>query len=732
MKRADFLIGGAVFLAALAAYLHMLCPTVYWEDSGELIASAHSLGIAHPPGHPLWVMLARLFSLPPLGGTPFRVNLLSALCASLTVAVIYFALLTLLNSLGLQRRSSVLQSSSPVIPRVSAISASLALAFSGTFWFYSEISEVYALLGLFSSGLLLLTLLWRGERRPMMLIAFWYLYGLALTNNVILLALLPAFLYFLIAHRTIQPFNYPTIQPSNHRTIQPSHYAMMVLAFLLGLSLYLYLPIRSRFNPFVDWGNPQNLSNLAAVLSAKEFTPQFLSLTLSAPGGPLRGIWDYFAQLPRQFGYLASATGVLGGFALFRGERKLLLFLIAGILLSVGFGVFAGGGPDLPAYFIPSYVFFSTLIGVGAWELLRRLRRTVAYVLLPLSILVPLLTLHFGVNNRRGDWGAWTYGRDLAETISDGVLFTENTVDCFLIWYFQEVEDAPARLAIYTPLLKEGWYREKLRLSGLGLPEGGSLTDVALRVSESFPAYYTPSERFLIDPEHLSPWGVVFRIGGGVDMETHSSLLKRFGYPGSSSNTVKKHYSLVHSHLGEYFYRRGMVGEAVTEYSKAAQIDEENPRIFQNLGVLYEEKGSLDSARTSYEKAVQLGSREPSPYLNLGVMALKSGDLSVAVSWLRSSLSMGKTSRAHYHLGICYLRLRDIERAIGETRRAISLDPDFPDAHNNLGVCYYQLGDYEKAAEQFRRALELNPDYSQAKYNLELLKKKIRKLDKRY
>ena len=61
-SRAELVCAGAVFLVALVVYSSTLAPTVTLTDSGELILAAYGLGVAHPPGTPLWVMLAHLAS----------------------------------------------------------------------------------------------------------------------------------------------------------------------------------------------------------------------------------------------------------------------------------------------------------------------------------------------------------------------------------------------------------------------------------------------------------------------------------------------------------------------------------------------------------------------------------------------------------------------------------------------------------------------------------------------
>src|SRR2546427_8499743 len=95
-SRAELLCAGMVFLAALFLYSWTLAPTVTLTDSGELIVVAHGLGVAHPPGVPLWVILAHLASLVPVGNVAMRVNFSSALFAALASAMLTFVVAELM------------------------------------------------------------------------------------------------------------------------------------------------------------------------------------------------------------------------------------------------------------------------------------------------------------------------------------------------------------------------------------------------------------------------------------------------------------------------------------------------------------------------------------------------------------------------------------------------------------------------------------------------------------
>src|SRR4030095_14143118 len=77
-----------VFLVAVFVSFWTLAPTVTLVDSGELIVAARFLGVAHPPGFPLYVMLTHLASLLPIGNIAARINFASAFFAALACAML--------------------------------------------------------------------------------------------------------------------------------------------------------------------------------------------------------------------------------------------------------------------------------------------------------------------------------------------------------------------------------------------------------------------------------------------------------------------------------------------------------------------------------------------------------------------------------------------------------------------------------------------------------------------
>src|SRR5262245_2064846 len=156
-SQAELLCAASVFVAALLLYSWTLAPTVTLTDSGELIVAAYGLGVAHPPGVPLWVMLAHLASLVPFGNVAVRINFSSAVfaalaCAMLTLAVAellvtasYFAAPLRRNKASKQASNVESSKAGRFIMFAPAVGAGLLMAFSRTLWSYATITEVYTL-----------------------------------------------------------------------------------------------------------------------------------------------------------------------------------------------------------------------------------------------------------------------------------------------------------------------------------------------------------------------------------------------------------------------------------------------------------------------------------------------------------------------------------------------------------------------------------------------------------
>src|SRR6266545_7166075 len=172
-SRAELFCAGIVFFAALLLFSWTLAPTVTLTDSGELVVVAQGVGVAHPPGFPLWVILAHLASLVPLGNIAVRINFSSAVFAALASAMLTLVVAELIvtgSRFAAPRRrnkparqGSNIESSKTggLLMFAPAIGAGLLMAFCRTLWAYATITEVYTLNALLVLLVFFLVVQWR-------------------------------------------------------------------------------------------------------------------------------------------------------------------------------------------------------------------------------------------------------------------------------------------------------------------------------------------------------------------------------------------------------------------------------------------------------------------------------------------------------------------------------------------------------------------------------------------
>ena len=90
-KKLENLIAGILFLLTFAIYFSTMAPTVSFWDTGEFIATSHILGIPHPPGSPLFLLIGKLFTLIPISADiAFRMNIFSPLISAATISLLFF------------------------------------------------------------------------------------------------------------------------------------------------------------------------------------------------------------------------------------------------------------------------------------------------------------------------------------------------------------------------------------------------------------------------------------------------------------------------------------------------------------------------------------------------------------------------------------------------------------------------------------------------------------------
>ncbi len=353
-------VGGLTFFV----YVVTMSRTISFIDNGELAATVSTLGIAHPTGYPLFSLLGRLAVLIPFPlDTLLRVNLFGALLTSAACSMFVLLLHIIAKSHHVfPFRSDTDGQGEKHVRGVAFIGGALVLGFVNVVWMQSTSLEVYSL-HLFLVMVIIASFI-RGlqsqieyrSAQSKWLFAFAFFLGLGFANHMTTLLLVPGCIYL---YGVTLGFR----KDSLLRALKLSP------AFLLGLSPYLYLPVRAAAKPPLMWGYPVTLERLAWHISGKQYRSWIFSSVESAA----RQLGYFVGNLTTEFHVVALIVAIVGMIVILSQRKRLWTFLALLFLGCVGYAI-NYDIHDIDSYFLLAYVVIAILFTFGLVEILRRVR----------------------------------------------------------------------------------------------------------------------------------------------------------------------------------------------------------------------------------------------------------------------------------------------------------------------------------------------------------------------
>jgi len=208
-KRLNNIFGWTAFLFAFTVFVMTIEKSASWWDCGEFIACSYKLQVGHPPGAPLFIMAARIFSLLSFGNparVPVMINILSALTSALAVMFLFWTITALAKKALVKNES--LDKIKTILIFGSGFTGALAFTFCDSFWFSAVEGELYASSALFTSLVFWAVIKWDGitndKKADRWLILIAYLMGLSIGVHLLNLLVIPAitFVYYFKRFKT--------------------------------------------------------------------------------------------------------------------------------------------------------------------------------------------------------------------------------------------------------------------------------------------------------------------------------------------------------------------------------------------------------------------------------------------------------------------------------------------------------------------------------------------------
>src|SRR5205809_2922299 len=547
VEHPPYLWAACVTLVALAMYVATLAPTTQFWDTSEYIAAAYVLGIPHPPGNPLFTMIAHVWGLLPLAaGFAMRVNLLAATTSAIAAGCWFLV--------GERWMRGWVPARLP--RRLAAAAGALVAGTAFTVWNQSVVNEKVYTLSLLSIALVLwLIVRWddqpAGEGHDHQLLMIVYLLALKSTYHMMGVRVCPVVAVLLYPRlKTTRP------QDDDARRVEWSQFLVfstvwllivgsglegvtplivfgvlflgalayavvyarngtfalaVLLVAIVGVSVYVFLPIRAAHYPPINEGEPTTWKTLWEVLTRQQYGKPPVWERQASLGAQI-GMWfqyfswqwgrDWYDSTSKLFGLVVHwqrtlavvffGVGVLGAVRHWVADRRraiamtllmatFTLFLIFYLNFKYGYSwqpekQLAREVRERDYFFIASFALWGVWVGMGLATLMEWVsdslevrvpdaarRWTLATPVLLLA-LIPLVGNNLTAS-RKGETLARDFAFDLLQSVEPyGVLVTAGDNDTFPLWYAQEVEHVRQDVTVVNlSLANTDWYVRQLQ-----------------------------------------------------------------------------------------------------------------------------------------------------------------------------------------------------------------------------------------------------------------------------
>jgi hypothetical protein len=408
------LLGTLLFIVAFLTYASTVPPVQVFGDPSEYTFIPWILGIAHPPGYGFYTLLASLWQhLLPIGSVAYRTHLLASTAGALSATLVYLIVLRLIQksttpALHPQRGASVNNQQSKIIQHLPALFAGLSLAAATDVWQHSIHTNAHIITLLLSTASVFLLIQWWSSDQDRWLYLFALVAGFSPPHHLLLVFAFPAYAIFIVL---VQPRLF----------LQPKKILALLGCFTLGLSVFLYYPLRSASAPF----GPTDITTFETFMHFVSAEGLRVNLFYYGLSDQLTRFGVFFELLKLQYSLIGILLVIPGVIWLARRAWKPFV-LCAVFFLSLYFFII-NTVQDVMAYLMLPFMMIAVFSGLGAWaiiSLLDRVRAVERRWVKPAQVLILVVLLLLPIGQListypRVNLNDYTAGGDWVNTVFD-------------------------------------------------------------------------------------------------------------------------------------------------------------------------------------------------------------------------------------------------------------------------------------------------------------------------
>ncbi len=724
--RKDFraIAGFALFFLFLGIYAYTSSPTIApYRDTGEMVCDIATLGIAHQPGYPLYILLGKIATLLiPIGNLAYELNFFSAVCGAGALYVFYLLLIKF-------------------TPAWIAFFVCALFGLNFTFHTVSTVSEMYSL-NILLAAILIYAAFDAFEKYSFKkVILLSYLLGLFMTNRMDILLIAPALGILLFK--------------DVFTDLKTDFFKKVLLAtafFTLGFSLYFYLLARSNANPLFDWSHPADIATFLAVITRKSYgsTLDLISKNYAMGELFLPNIKHYIIHAFSNFSF-ALLFVPFGFHKLYLLSREKFYSILTLFIVTGPFFLFLANMPPNPHalaivepnYLIPNIALLFW-IALGAFAIicsvtegasaiagaakenavhLYELKKS-KYIILCGSILAASIVYsafhNLPASNRRWLFFASDYAEDVFKSIPPGgIIVAKNDVQLFSLWYLQNIKrERPDIKVIAQGLSGSAWYQNSYKIwrggfSPLNL-NSGDISNWADMAEMSGNNMFVTMDAALPDSLPSIPRGMISEIYPARKFNSENSNLWHFfnlewlGKPYNDffGRDLANSYIQAVVGLSAYLSSRSQMNEDIRDKLYMCRLaDSGKAQPYLYLGFYYISKGDWETGKKYFKQSAEANEnllKLADDYHSLKD-AITGVSKAAAYSWLNYGVSLEKTGFPD-----------ESEKAY---LKALQRNPKFAQAHYNMAILYWRK-DADRVIEELKATLKIDPNHKQAAFYL--------------